>query len=115
MNAPDHNRIGKLILQVNPEVKNEHPGFAIPYRKRNIQAKYFPDFIVVLENGLQLMVEIKGRVLNDADIKTKAAERWVRVVNALGEHGRWHYLFIEDPQKSGAMIAEALEKQACAA
>src|SRR5690606_11765840 len=31
-------------------VKNDHLGFTIPYRKRGIQARHFPDFIAVLKN-----------------------------------------------------------------
>ncbi|MDA3921163.1 MAG: hypothetical protein PF501_10860 [Salinisphaera sp.] len=50
-------------------VKNDHLGFVIPYRKRNIQARYFPDFIVVLDSGLQLIVEVKGQYDDDADVK----------------------------------------------
>jgi hypothetical protein len=59
-------------------VKNDHLGFVIPYRKRNIQARYIPDFVVVLDNGLQLIVEVKGQYDDDADVKAKAAERWVQ-------------------------------------
>lgn len=85
-------------------VKNDHLGFVIPYRKRNIQARYFPDFMVVLDNGLQLIVEVKGQYDDDADVKAKAAQRWVDAVNRLGEHGRWAYVVVEDPQKLGGAI-----------
>jgi len=85
-------------------VKNDHLGFAIPYRNRNIRKSYYPDFIVVLANGLHLIVEIKGRDDDDANAKAKAAERWVHAVNATGEHGRWAYTVVHDPQKLGAEI-----------
>lgn len=85
-------------------VKNDHLGFVIPYRKRNIQARYIPDFLVVLDNGLQLIVEIKGQYDDNADVKAKAAERWVRALNHLGEYGRWSYVVVEDPQKLGSVI-----------
>jgi type III restriction enzyme len=85
-------------------VKNDHLGLAIPYRKRNIQARYFPDFMVVLDNGLQLIVEVKGQYDDDADVKAKAARRWVDAVNCLGEQGRWAYVVVEDPQKLGPTI-----------
>lgn len=38
-------------------VKNEHLNFAIPYRKEGIPARYIPDFIAVLDNGLNLILE----------------------------------------------------------
>lgn len=85
-------------------VKNDHLGFVVPYRKRNIQARYIPDFIVVLDNGLQLIVEVKGQYDDGADVKAKAAERWVKAVNRLGEYGQWVYLVVEDPQKLGLAI-----------
>lgn len=85
-------------------VKNDHLGFTIPYRKKNIPARYIPDFIAVLDNGLQLIVEIKGRYDDEADVKAKAAQRWVQAVNQLGEYGRWDYVVMDDPQKLGAAI-----------
>jgi type III restriction enzyme len=80
-------------------VKNDHVGFYIPYRKRNIPARYIPDFIAVLDNGLQLIIETKGQYGDDADLKAKAAQRWVDAVNRLGEHGRWDYKVVDGPQK----------------
>ena len=87
-------------------VKNDHLGFVIPYRKRNILARYIPDFVAVLDNGLHLLVEVKGQYGDDADVKAKAAERWVRAVNQLGEYGRWGYVVVDDPQKLGSAIDE---------
>lgn len=85
-------------------VKNDHLGFAIPHKKNNIQARYFPDFLAVLGNGLRLIVEIKGKYDDDADAKGKSADRWVKAVNNLGEHGQWAYVVVEDPQKLGSVI-----------
>jgi type III restriction enzyme len=79
-------------------VKNDHLGFLIPYRKRGIPAKYVPDFIAVLDTGLQLIVEIKGQYGDSADLKAKAAMRWVDAVNNLGDYGQWAYKVVQDPQ-----------------
>lgn len=65
----------------------------------DIAARYIPDFIAVLDNGLQLIIETKGRYNDDADLKAKAARRWVDAVNRLGECGWWDYKVVEDPQK----------------
>ena len=46
--------------------------------------------------------------MNDADAKARAAERWVGAVNATGEHGRWDYLVVEDPQKLGTKVHSLL-------
>lgn len=88
-------------------VKNDpHLGFAIPYRKRNSPARYIPDFIAVLDNGLQLIVEIKGQHDDDADLKAKAARRWVQAVNRAGEYGRWDYVVVDDPSRLGPLLDE---------
>jgi len=80
-------------------VKNDRLGFAIPYRRQGITKHYFPDFIVVLNSELRLIVEVKGQYDDDADRKAKAAERWVHAINNLGEHGEWRYILVSDPQR----------------
>lgn len=88
-------------------VKNDpHLGFAIPYRKRNSPARYIPDFLAVLDNGLQLIVEIKGQYDDDADLKAKAARRWVQAVNQAGEFGCWEYVVVDDPSRLGLLLDE---------
>lgn len=49
-------------------------------------------------------MEIKGQHDDDADIKAKAARRWVQAVNRTGEYGRWEYVVIDDPTKLGAVL-----------
>jgi type III restriction enzyme len=71
-------------------VKNDRLGLVIPYRKEGTPRKYLPDFVVDLENGGHLLVEIKGQV-GDAAIKKAAAERWCRAVNNDGRFGKWAY------------------------
>ncbi len=78
-------------------VKNEHLGLRIPYRKQGMPASYIPDFVAVLEMGLNLLIEIKGQYGDDADLKAKAAERWVAAVNRAGDFGTWRYLVVTDP------------------
>jgi type III restriction enzyme len=72
-------------------VKNQGLGFAIPYLHNGQQHNYIPDFIVRLDNGVSLILEVKGHD-DTADVKEQAAERWVRAVNADGRHGEWRYL-----------------------
>jgi type III restriction enzyme len=82
-------------------VKNEHLGLRIPYRKNGVPAVYIPDFIVVLQladgRELILLIEIKGQYADDADLKAKAAGRWVAAVNRTGDWGTWRYLVVTDP------------------
>ncbi|KAB2542388.1 hypothetical protein AL035_07695 [Salipiger aestuarii] len=85
-------------------VKNDRLGFTIPYRHRGLLSRYIPDFIVVTDRDENVIVEIKGQVTDDADAKSKAAERWVEAVNRLGEHGVWKYLLVEDPGRLGIQM-----------
>lgn len=85
-------------------VKNDRLGFFIPYRNRGVPARYVPDFIVVTDTDLNVIVEIKGQVTDNADAKAKAAERWVAAVNRLNEYGAWRYLLVTDPGSLGQML-----------
>lgn len=51
-----------------------------------------------------MIVEIKGQLTDDADVKSKAAQRWVNAVNRLGQHGTWHYLLVTDPGALGVAL-----------
>jgi len=87
-------------------VKNDRLGFFIPYRRKGIPARYIPDFIVVTDAGLFLIVETKGQVTQDAEVKEMAARRWVSAVNRLGTHGHWDYLLVTDPSNLGYLLNE---------
>jgi len=87
-------------------VKNDHLGFTVIYRNNGIPANYLPDFIAVLDNGVQLIIEVKGQPDDAADVKAKAAQRWVNAVNEIGTWGKWAYAVVTDPQKLGRVIDE---------
>jgi type III restriction enzyme len=82
-------------------VKNDRLGFFIPYRNKGLPNRYVPDFIVETDCTCNVIVEIKGEVTDNADVKAKAAQRWVSAVNRLGQHGTWHYLLVTDPGALG--------------
>jgi type III restriction enzyme len=85
-------------------VKNDRLGFFIPYRNRGVPARYVPDFLVVTDKGLNLIVEIKGQVTDSADAKAKAAERWANAVNRLAQYGEWRYLLVTDPGRLAELV-----------
>ena len=39
-----------------------------------------------------------------ADVKAKAALRWINAVNRLAKHGTWHYLLVTDPGTVGKLL-----------
>jgi type III restriction enzyme len=86
-------------------VKNDHLGFVVPYRKDGTRRRYLPDFIVELESGEKLVVEIKGE-LGDAEIKAAAAQRWCNAVNNDGRYGRWSYHLVRQPTDIARLAAQ---------
>ncbi|MBX3485784.1 BPTD_3080 family restriction endonuclease [Phenylobacterium sp.] len=97
-----------FLLDAHPGVrrwvKNDRLGFFIPYRNRGVSARYIPDFIVVTNKDLNVIVEIKGQVTDNADAKAKAAQRWVDAVNRTDQHGVWRYMLVTDPGALGHML-----------
>lgn len=83
--------------------KNQGLGFAIPYLHAGQDHEYFPDFLVKLINGITLILETKGHDELE-DVKTQAAERWVRAVNAEGSHGEWRYAVVHNMNEVPALI-----------
>ena len=54
-----------------------------------------PDFVVVTDRGVNVIVETKGIEDNPARYKEKAAERWVRAVTNAKSHGQWEYIMVK--------------------
>jgi type III restriction enzyme len=90
----DWEREAAEILGSHPAVrawvKNDRLGLAIQYRKDGVARRYLPDFIVEVNDGDYLLIEIKGQI-GDAMIKKAAAERWCRAVTNDGRFGKWSY------------------------
>ena len=69
--------------------KNDHLGFVIKYIYSGSIHDYWPDFLVRLKNGINLVLEIKGRD-TDRDVeKRRALAEWVAAVNENDEFGTW--------------------------
>ena len=51
-------------------------------------------------------MEIKGQYGDDADLKVKAAERWVNAVNEDGSWGLWHYRVVTEPTELPNLLNE---------
>jgi len=115
------------VLDSHPQVlawvKNRSLGFDVPYRFGGATHRYVPDFIVTLDYGLgkdeplHVVVEVKGKREEDAKAKREAMDSlWVPAVNALGCHGRWAFLELDDPHEMhgdfDARVATALEELA---
>jgi len=88
--------------------RNDHLEFTIPYEFQGITHAYTPDFLVRLENGVTLILEIKGEEDERDRAKHQAATRWVRAVNHWGKLGIWAFHVCKDPQRLGEEITSLL-------
>jgi type III restriction enzyme len=91
-------RVAESHPRVKAYVKNHNLGLEVPYRYGSETRKYWPDFIVLVDDGhgdgdlLQLIVEIKGYRREDAKEKKSTMDTyWVPGVNNLGKYGRWAF------------------------
>jgi type III restriction enzyme len=112
-------RVVESHPRVRTYIKNQGLGLEVPYRYGSLMRKYFPDFIVQLDDGhedpLNLIVEIKGYRGEDAKEKKATMETyWVPGVNYLKTYGRWAFLELKDvytiQTQFAAKVEEALNK-----
>jgi type III restriction enzyme len=82
-------------------------GFAIPYDYQQVSHYYEPDYLVRLQNGITLVLEIKGMETDQDRAKHEAAKRWVAAVNNWGKLGRWAFHVCRDPQVLEQELARA--------
>lgn len=69
--------------------KNDHLGFIINYVYRGVIHKYYPDFLIRLNNGKMLILEVKGKDDQQNKTKRKYLDEWVNAVNSDGRFGKW--------------------------
>jgi type III restriction enzyme len=95
------------LAEAHPKVlaytKNHNLGLEVPYLMGAESRRYFPDFLVLVEDGhgsedpLHLVVEIKGYRREDAKVKKETMETyWIPGVNNLQTHGRWAFAEFTD-------------------
>jgi type III restriction enzyme len=58
--------------------KNDHLGFVIQYIFNGTIHNYYPDFLIKLENGLTLILEVKGLDSQQNKTKRKYLDEWIR-------------------------------------
>jgi type III restriction enzyme len=90
--------------------RNDHLGLEIPYEFYGGAHKFLPDFIVRLQNGVTLILEVKGFHGEKEEAKFQAAKRWVSAVNNWGRMGRWAFHVCKSPDSLKTEV-EYLNKQ----
>lgn len=92
-------------------VKNQGLGFTIPYMDNGQLHDYIPDFIIRLKDGAHMILETKGYDEKEA-VKTAAAHRWTKAVNAEGSFGAWSYAIARNPNDVPRTIADTARQSA---
>ena len=81
------------ILEKNPHVKawakNDHLGFEVLYTFDGVVRKYLPDYLIKLDNGKTLILEVKGQETRRDIEKRKALKEWVSTINNTEEFEKW--------------------------
>jgi type III restriction enzyme len=78
-------------------VKNDHLNFVVYYNYQGVVRRFFPDFLIKLTTGENLIVETKGQ--DNEQNKTKRAylDEWCRAINQQGGFGKWSWAVSFDP------------------
>ena len=95
-------------------VRNDRLELNVPYEFHGQARAYEPDFVVRLQDGSHLLLEIKGAQQAETPAKHEAARRWVQAVNRWGKLGRWDFLACYEPQQLLQMLKALAAKSATA-
>ena len=111
-------RVAESHLRVKAYVKNHNLGLEVPYRYGSEMRRYFPDFIVLVDDGhgdddpLHLVIEIKGYRREDAKEKKSTMDTyWVPDVNHDGRYGRWAFAEFTEVYQIEADFAAKVEPE----
>jgi type III restriction enzyme len=99
------------FLDTAPDVfsytKNERLAFSVTYYENGRPRQYFPDFIVEVTGtggNVQWLVETKGEVHPNTELKREAANLWCERMTRAGQ-GIWRHLFVPQAAFEGAINA----------
>ena len=74
--------------------KNDHLGFVIKYNFKGVIKNYYPDYLIGLNNGDFLVLEVKGQDNDENRAKREYLNLWVKAVNQHGKFGKWHWAVV---------------------
>jgi len=101
------------ICEKQPEVtawaKNDHLDFVVRYLWKGSSRNFVPDYLLRLNNGKNLVLEVKGQDSEQNKAKRAAMETWVAAVNEHGGFGQWCFDVVFDPAKTRDVISKFVE------
>ena len=102
-------------LDTNPNVvawvKNDHIGFEVSYMHRGVRSDYRPDFLIQMQNGKCLILEVKGKPTDRDKSKWAYMSDWVKAVNEHGGFGLWDFAVQEPGTDLQSLLLEANTSQ----
>lgn len=79
--------------------KNDHLDFKIRYLYRGSSRNFVPDYLIRLDNGKTLTLEVKGQDTEQNRAKRAAMETWIQAVNEQGGFGSWCFDVVFEPAR----------------
>jgi type III restriction enzyme len=111
-------RVAESHPRVKSYVKNNGLGFEVPYLFEGETLRYYPDFIVLVDDGhgdedlLHLIVEIKGYRRENAKAKKMTMDTyWIPGVNNLKQYGRWAFAEFKEVHKIESDFESRVEQE----
>lgn len=103
------------VLESSPLVaayaKNDHLNFQVHYLWKGSRRRFVPDYLIRLNNGQNLILEVKGQDSPQNQAKRASLRAWVNAVNAKGGFGVWR----EDVALEMAEVQDILARHAVGA
>jgi type III restriction enzyme len=84
--------------------KNDHLDFKIRYLYRGSSRNFVPDYLIRLDNGKTLVLEVKGQDSEQNRAKRASMLSWVEALNEQGGFGRWCFDVVFEPAKMRDVI-----------
>jgi type III restriction enzyme len=79
--------------------KNDHLDFKVRYLYRGSSRNFVPDYLIRLNDGKTLVLEVKGQDSEQNRAKRAAMQTWVQAVNEQGGFGEWCFDVVFEPAK----------------
>jgi type III restriction enzyme len=98
-------------LTSHPWAKNDHLDFKVRYLYRGSSRSFVPDYLIVLDNGKTLVLEVKGQDSEQNREKRAAMQTWVQAVNEEGGFGQWCFDVVFEPAKIRDVVLAHSGKQ----
>ena len=89
-------------------VKNDHLGFKLSYNYQGTTQPYYPDFIIKLITGENLILETKGQDKDKDKTKRAYLDEWCRAVNQDGGFGKWSWALSFDPNDLDMILQNSI-------